>query len=139
MSCIFCDIVDKKIPSLIVGENKGAIAFLDVNPISDGHVIVIPRSHYRNLSHCPQLDLNYVMELVKEISSKLLDSKLRPWGINYLSNEGNVAGQEVMHFHIHVIPKYGKNEGLKLSIGTRCVEDVNSVYDILQKAKIKTY
>ena len=133
MSCIFCDIVDKKVSAMIVGENKGAIAFLDVNPISDGHVIVIPKNHYRNLSHCPQPDFNYVMDLVKEISNKLLDSKLRPWGINYLSNEGNVAGQEVMHFHVHVIPKFGKNEGLKLTIGTRCVEDVADVFERLQK------
>lgn len=133
MGCVFCDIVDKKIKALIIGENEGAIAFLDVNPISDGHTLVISKNHYRNLSQCSKNDFMKVMELVQEVSNKLLDSKLRPWGINYLSNEGNVAGQEVMHFHVHVIPKYGKNEGLKLSIGTRCVEDVSETFDIIQR------
>jgi histidine triad (HIT) family protein len=73
------------------------------------------------------------MSLVKEVSNLLLDSKLKPWGINYLSNEGSIAGQEVMHLHIHVIPKYGKNEGLKLSIGTRCVDDVKETFDLIKK------
>jgi histidine triad (HIT) family protein len=50
-----------------------------------------------------------------------------------LSNEGNVAGQEVMHFHIHVIPKYAKNEGLKLSIGVKIVESVNEVFEKIKK------
>lgn len=133
MSCVFCDIVDRKIKALIVGENAGAIAFLDVNPISDGHTIVIPKNHHRNLSICPKQDLNYVMELLHEMANKILNSKLKPWGINYLSNEGNVAGQEIMHFHFHIIPKYAKNEGLKLSIGTRVVENVNDTFEILQK------
>jgi histidine triad (HIT) family protein len=78
MSCVFCDIVDKKIPALIIGENQGAIAFLDVNPISDGHTIVIPKKHYKNLSSCSNEDLNFVMSLVKEVSNLLLDSKLKP-------------------------------------------------------------
>lgn len=133
MSCIFCDIVDRKIKAMIVGENEGALAFLDVNPLSDGHMIIIPKNHYRNLSQCGIKDLHDVIDLVHEMSNKILNSKLKPWGVNYLSNEGNVAGQEVMHFHIHLIPKYSKNEGLKLSIGTRVVDDVNEIYKIIQK------
>jgi histidine triad (HIT) family protein len=78
MSCVFCDIVDKKIKALIIGENAGAIAFLDVNPISDGHTIVIPKNHYRNFSQCSKQDLNYVTELTQDVANKLLNSKLKP-------------------------------------------------------------
>jgi histidine triad (HIT) family protein len=78
MSCVFCDIVDKKINAMILGENKGAIAFLDVNPISDGHTIIIPKKHFKNLSTCSIEDLNDVISLVKDISNKILNSKLKP-------------------------------------------------------------
>jgi histidine triad (HIT) family protein len=78
MSCIFCDIVDKKVSAMIVGENEGAVAFLDVNPISDGHTIVIPKNHVKHLSQASNKDLESVMSLVKEVANKLLNSKLRP-------------------------------------------------------------
>jgi histidine triad (HIT) family protein len=141
MNCIFCDILDKKIPAKIIAENDGAIAFLDVQPISDGHTIVIPKKHHKNLSECSAEDLNYVTSLVKEVANILMFSKLKPWGFNYISNEGSVAGQEVMHFHMHVIPKYAKREGLSLTMGAHCVEDIETTYKHIMKAAkpLKSY
>jgi histidine triad (HIT) family protein len=78
MECLFCNIANKKIPAKIIAENKGAIAFLDVKPLADGHTIVIPKKHYANLSTCSKTDLVFVMELVHDVANILTDSKLQP-------------------------------------------------------------
>lgn len=133
MDCIFCKIVSKEIPAKIIAENSGAIAFLDVQPLSDGHTIVVPKKHYQNLSQCDSQTLHDVIDLVKQVSNEIQDSYLKPWGINYLSNEGSIAGQVVMHFHIHVIPKYGKEEGFKIGIGNKYLADIEKIYSELKK------
>jgi histidine triad (HIT) family protein len=78
MECIFCKIVDKKIPAKIIAENEKAIAFLDVEPISDGHTIVIPKKHYQSLSQCDNDTLHGVMDLVKQVSLEIQSSSLKP-------------------------------------------------------------
>lgn len=133
MSCIFCDIVNKKIPANIIDENKNAIAFLDINPISDGHTVIISKNHYENLRVCPDEVLSDMICLAKKVAIKISDSKLQPWGFNYLCNDQKIAGQEIMHAHIHVIPKYGKNEGFILHTGTKYVDDVTKIYTVLTK------
>jgi histidine triad (HIT) family protein len=137
MDCIFCKIIEKQIPVKIIAENDGAIAFLDVQPMSDGHTVVIPKKHVMNLSQCDSKTLHDVIDLVQEVSKKIQDSPLKPWGFNYLSNEGSIAGQVVMHFHIHVIPKYGKSEGFKIGMGTKYLSDIDKIYDKLKKSKSK--
>ncbi|MDR0739924.1 MAG: HIT family protein [Mycoplasmataceae bacterium] len=136
MECIFCKIVNKEIPAKIIAENKGAIAFLDVNPVSDGHTIIIPKKHFMNLSQCSDEYLADVINLTKIVSKNIQDSFLKPWGINYLSNEGNIAGQEIMHFHIHVIPKYGKDEGFKIGIGNKYLGNIDKIYNELKEANL---
>ncbi len=133
MSCVFCDIVNKKIPAFVVAENKNAIAFLDINPIADGHTVVISKKHYANLRECPDEVLSDMIKLSKEVANKISESKLKPWGFNYLSNDQKIAGQEIMHIHFHVIPKYGKHEGFKFGIGTHYVDEVKKVYELLNK------
>ncbi len=114
--CIFCKIVNKEIPAKIVAENTHAIAFLDAFPVSDGHVLVIPKEHYPDLGLCSEVALIDVIKLVKQVSNQIEDTKkLDPWGFNYLSNQGKIAGQEVMHFHMHIIPKYTKDKGFIFS------------------------
>jgi histidine triad (HIT) family protein len=78
MNCIFCKIVNKEIPAKIIAENKGAIAFLDIQPLSDGHTVVIPKKHYLNLSHCDTNTLHDVIDLVKTVSNEIQDSSLKP-------------------------------------------------------------
>jgi histidine triad (HIT) family protein len=134
MECIFCKIVNKEIPAKIIAENKGAIAFLDIQPLSDGHTVIIPKKHYQNLSQCDNQTLHDVIDLVKHVSQQIQDSSLKPWGINYLSNEGTIAGQVVMHFHMHVIPKYGKEEGFKIGVGNKYLGDIDKIYNELRKS-----
>jgi histidine triad (HIT) family protein len=78
MSCLFCDIINKIIPAKIVAENKGAIAFLDVNPVSDGHTLVISKKHFKNLSECDEESLNDVIQLTKEVANIIKNSSLKP-------------------------------------------------------------
>ena len=137
MNCVFCDIIKGTISAKIVAENKGAIAFLDVNPMSDGHTLIIPKKHFRDWSSADDETIRDVSLLAKEVAGILMDSKLKPWGINYLSNEGSLAGQAVFHYHLHVIPKYGKNEGFKFSIGTHVVEPLEQTYKEISKTKLK--
>lgn len=110
--CIFCKIINKEISAKIIAENDNAIAFLDAFPVTDGHVLVIPKKHYQDLGLCDEKSLIDVIKLVKQVSNDIeCAKKLNPWGFNYLSNQGKIAGQEVMHFHMHIIPKYTKNKG----------------------------
>jgi histidine triad (HIT) family protein len=78
MECIFCKIANKEIPAKIIAENKDALAFLDIEPISDGHTIVIPKKHYQNLSQCDVETLHGVIDLVKQVSNEIQDSSLKP-------------------------------------------------------------
>jgi histidine triad (HIT) family protein len=77
------------------------------------------------------------MKLVQEVAQTISDSKLKPWGFNYLSNEGSIAGQEVMHFHVHIIPKYAKHAGLKLSLGSQNLNTIDNVYNDIKNVKKK--
>lgn len=139
MDCIFCKIVEKQIPAKIIAENEGAVAFLDIQPMSDGHTVVIPKKHVMNLSQADKKTLHDVMDLVQEVSLTIQDSSLKPWGFNYLSNEGSIAGQVVMHFHIHVIPKYGKAEGFKIGMGNKFLGDIDKIYGELKKVSSKKH
>lgn len=137
MSCIFCEIIKGNIPAKIVDENEKAIAFLDINPIADGHTIIISKQHYQYFSETPVDVLAAMTELCKNVAHKISKSKLKPWGFNYLCNENKIAGQEVMHVHMHVIPKYGKDEGFKFG---KCknifVNDIDKTYNIIKSTKI---
>lgn len=132
MSCVFCDIVNGIIPAKIIATSEHAIAFLDVSPVSDGHTLVITKKHYKCFSETPDEVLADVTLLAKKVAN-LIDGTLKPWGFNYLSNEGAVAGQVVFHFHLHVIPKYAKNEGFAGNVLTQYVTDVNTIYEKLIK------
>lgn len=137
--CIFCKIIREEIPSKLIAENQKALAFMDIDPVSDGHILVIPKEHYQDFSSCDDEYLVSVMLLAKQIVKILNNSKLNPWGINYLSNEKDIAGQIVKHFHLHIIPKYAKNEGFILENAIdkskRYLDDINLVFEKIAKSK----
>ncbi len=132
-NCVFCKIINNELPSYKLCENKHAIAILDVSPISDGHTLIISKKHYQNFSSCPDEVLSSMSLLSKQVANKLFNSSLKPWGMNYLSNENAIAGQVINHFHIHVIPKYSKNEGFVNNKGLIRVDDVKSTYEKLKR------
>ena len=107
-NCIFCKIVKKEIKSDIVKEGNSFIAIKDVNPVAEGHILVIPKKHYATLLDIPNNLAEELLKFVKEVASEVLDKKLGD-GFNIIMNNLEPAGQLVMHAHIHVIPRKEKD------------------------------
>lgn len=111
-SCIFCKIARGEIPSYKVYEDNIVIAYLDINPASRGHTLVVTKEHFSNMTTCPKDILDHVFEVAQKIAQAQI-AQLGADGVNILTNVGEAAGQTVMHFHVHVIPRYSA-DGLKL-------------------------
>ncbi|MBM7653756.1 HIT family protein [Neobacillus cucumis] len=108
--CIFCKIVNGEIPSAKVFENEHVVAFLDISQVTKGHTLVIPKVHKENLYELtPEIARN-LYEVVPSIANAL-KKEFEPIGLNSINNNGADAGQSVFHFHLHLIPRYGKGDG----------------------------
>ena len=108
--CIFCKIVIGDIPAAKVFENEHVFAFLDTSQVTKGHTLVIPKIHKENIYELtPEIAKN-LFEVVPAIANAI-KSQLDPIGLNVLNNNGELAGQSVFHFHLHLIPRYGKGDG----------------------------
>jgi len=103
--CIFCKIVAGDLPATIVDEGPTAIAFMDIQPASRGHVLVIPRAHCKDVHEIAPEDLQAVAVMAQRIAGRLKD-RLGADGVNLLNSSGAAAWQTVFHFHMHVIPRY---------------------------------
>ncbi|MEG6575093.1 HIT family protein [Caldibacillus debilis] len=110
--CIFCKIVNGEIPSAKVFENEHVYAFLDISQVTKGHTLVIPKQHCKNLFELPEETARNVFEAVPGIANAIKNA-FQPIGLNLLNNNGEHAGQSVFHFHIHLIPRYGKDDGFR--------------------------
>ena len=108
--CIFCKIIRGEIPSYKVYEDQFTYVFLDINPQTKYHTLVIPKDHYENIFDMPQETLAHVMATVKKIVDLYRD-KLGITNLNLVHNAGAVAQQMVFHFHMHIIPRGEWNEG----------------------------
>ena len=115
MECIFCKIVNNEIPSYTIYEDEIVKVFLDVNPHSNGHTLIIPKKHFKDLDDIDSETLNHIMKVAKDIK-KELENKLNPTGIILTQNNGSV--QEVKHYHLHIIPVYENNN----------LDDVENIY-----------
>ncbi|QZX48940.1 HIT family protein [Mycoplasma sp. E35C] len=127
--CIFCKIVNKEVEANIIAENEHALAFLDAFPVSNGHTLVIPKDHHPDFSSTPANLMHYVTDLAQEVVGILNKSRLDPFGYNYVSNEKSISGQEVFHFHLHVIPKYAAKEGFGFKTNKVNILDLKEVMD----------
>ncbi len=108
-SCLFCGIVAGRVPSRQVYADDAAVAFLDINPFHRGHTLVVPRDHVVDLLDGP----GTLAELGPAIdrTARLLSSRLDAAGLNLFSSAGAVAGQEVFHLHVHLVPRYPEHPG----------------------------
>ncbi|MCI1734178.1 MAG: HIT family protein [Bacilli bacterium] len=120
-SCIFCRIARGEIPSYKVYEDDICLAFLDINPSSKGHTLVLPKEHFSSFVTCPKAVMDHCYEVAQMIAQAQMH-ELGASGVNILSNVGKSAGQSISHFHIHVIPRYD-NDGLKLEFKPQAIED----------------
>lgn len=103
MNCIFCKIINGDIPSYKIYEDEKIMAFLDVNPVTPGHTLIIPKEHTLDFTTIDNVILEHIINKAKDIA-KLLDDKLSIDGFTLVQNNG--IAQEVKHFHLHIIPKY---------------------------------
>lgn len=111
--CLFCKIIDGEIPSAKVYEDEEVYAFLDISQVTKGHTLIIPKKHYRNLYDMDEDVAATLYARVPKIA-KALKKTYQPIGLNTLNNNEEPAGQTVFHLHIHLIPRYGKDDGFDL-------------------------
>ena len=107
--CIFCKIAAGEIPSKTIYENEQFRVIMDISPATKGHALILPKEHYANLYEIPEEVAADAMKLAKKLAKKMTDA-LQCDGFNIIQNNGEVAGQTVFHFHMHLIPRY-KNDG----------------------------
>ena len=112
-NCIFCKIAGGEIPTATLYEDEDFIVILDLGPATKGHALIIPKEHFLNVYELTDKVAEKVMPLAKSIIVKMTDI-LQCDGYNIVQNNGEAAGQTVMHFHVHLIPRY---EGDKIGLG----------------------
>ena len=114
--CIFCKIVNGEVPSHKVWEDQNVLAFLDLNASTRGHTLVIPKKHHENIFDISEEEMANIGVGAKKVAD-LLKKNLNCDGINLVNSNGEVAQQEIMHYHIHVIPRY-QGENYKIKFGS---------------------
>ena len=124
--CIFCKIIANESPSSKVYEDENVLAILDLSQTTKGHTIVMPKKHYANILEIPGDELAYLIQKVQEIAKNLIN-KLNAKGFNIIVNTNEAAGQSVMHLHIHIIPRYDENDGLKVEYIANDKADLEAV------------
>lgn len=103
--CLFCRIVKKEIPATVVFENPTVVAFLDINPVNPGHVLIVPREHSDDYASTPDALICEMAVLAKKIGQAAIQA-LWAGGFNIGVNNGRMAGQQVDHMHLHVMPRF---------------------------------
>ena len=105
MDCVFCRIRDGQIPSTRVYEDERTIAFMDINPLNEGHTLVVPRTHAATLFEVDEADLRAAIATAKRVAVAIR-AALRPDGLNLLQANGAAAFQSVPHLHFHLVPRF---------------------------------
>lgn len=114
MNCLFCTIIAGDIPAHKVYEDEQVLAFLDIYPKTKGHTLVIPKRHADNIYDIDTKDLEHVMHVAQEIA-KGMKTSLDTSGVNMFQSSGAVAQQEIMHYHMHVIPRYDDEQQISFA------------------------
>jgi histidine triad (HIT) family protein len=102
--CVFCKIVAGLLPAYKLHEDEATLAFMDINPISPGHCLVIPKTHFANVFDGTDAPLAAVMAATRRVAIAVRDA-MQPDGINLFQANGPAAGQTVFHFHMHILPR----------------------------------
>lgn len=105
--CVFCKIIDGEIPGNIIYESDDVVAFLDANPVSKGHTLVVPKKHVEDIHGAEEMQ--YMWDALVKVSDAV-EQAFDLEGINIAQNNGEAAGQEVFHLHFHVTPVYTGDE-----------------------------
>lgn len=112
--CIFCEIIKGNIPSYKVYEDEAYLAILDISQTTLGHTLVMPKKHSANIMEMANEEVGDLMKVVQNVAKKLMKN-LNANGCNILNNTNEIAGQSVMHSHVHIIPRYDLNDSISIS------------------------
>lgn len=123
--CVFCEIIAGNIPSKKVYEDDETLAILDISQTTKGHTLVMPKKHYDNFLEMPTDEYGKLMEKTQSVAKKLMKN-LEAKGCNILINTNEIAGQSVMHTHVHIIPRYDISDTIKF-IFTENKSDLDKV------------
>ncbi|MGA2681544.1 MAG: HIT family protein [Candidatus Bathyarchaeia archaeon] len=104
-SCVFCKIVRKQLPASIIYEDQDVMVFLDIRPLNMGHTLVIPKAHFVDIFDIPDKLLTQIQIVAKKISLPIKQATEAD-GISVIQQNGRAAGQEIFHFHTHVVPRF---------------------------------
>jgi histidine triad (HIT) family protein len=114
--CIFCEILSGKSPADFIDRDDFCAAFMDIHPVNPGHVLVIPLDHSELLAEVDPATLGHMFRMAQRVDSALRASGLKCEGVNLFLADGRPAGQEVLHVHLHVIPRFrGDGHHLRFS------------------------
>ena len=111
--CIFCKIVKREIPSHVVYEDRYVLAFLDIQPVNLGHVLIIPKVHYEFIHEVDEEVAGIMFIVANRLNRSIRKTKIMCEGINYFLADGEAAMQEIKHTHLHCFPRY-KSDGFGL-------------------------
>jgi len=134
--CIFCKIVKGEIPSIKVYEDENVLSFMDINPINSGHLLVIPKKHFAEVKDYDEETGILLFKAAVKIEKALRKSGIVTCeGTNFLIANGSVAGQEVFHSHLHIIPRYpGDNLKIKIERGEKPTgEELKKIAEVINK------
>lgn len=128
MDCIFCKIINKEIASEIVYEDNDIIAFLDINPTTNGDTLIVPKKHYQNIIDTPLELLSKINSVIKKLYP-LYQEKLGCSGLTLSTNSD--YGQEIKHLHMHFIPRYHDDE-IKYLSNKEILKPLKEIKDLLK-------
>ena len=123
--CIFCKIIKGEIPSMTIYEDDIVKVFLDINPTTNGDTLIVPKKHIENMLDLDDKTLSHIHKISKNIYS-VLKEKLNIDGLTLVQN--NFYGQEIKHYHVHLIPRY-KNDDVKQLSNKEILKDVKEVFN----------
>jgi diadenosine tetraphosphate (Ap4A) HIT family hydrolase len=103
--CVFCAIASNRAPAAFVHEDDEFVAIVDLRPVTTGHLLVLPRSHHPDLASLPAAGAR-MFTIAQELAAALRRTELRCEGVNLFLADGEAAGQEIPHVHLHVIPRF---------------------------------
>ena len=131
MDCIFCKIVRGEIPSVKVYEDDRVFAFMDINPINEGHVLIVPKAHAATIHEIAEVDFLAVMSATHKLAAAVKKA-LNPEGINLLQLNGKAANQVVPHLHVHIVPRWF-GDGVTVSQWDLVAGDMKIIEGVAEK------
>ena len=123
--CIFCKIINNEMPSKTIYEDDLIKVIMNINPSSNGHLLVLPKKHYVDIFDIDEKIITHSFRIIRDTLYPLLEKKLGCKGVTL--SENNLLGQEIHHFHIHVTPRY-ENDLVDYKYNEDMLEDIDVVY-----------